>query len=192
MGSGGVITDVTNAIVRNRATMLEGVVASVPALLIGDGKSTQYACDVQISLLTSNGQHNQTKLELEGVPGGVTYNVADTTTIGTILRNVPIVANNGSLLYASLGTGVVLTKTSQGQWQVSGLTQRLNGTQFRYAINLGTTTIGPVTNTTTVVRLLTLGELTSYGGGFGIIPFGAGAIFVGGVYAHLANVVTSK
>jgi hypothetical protein len=195
MSTGGVVTDVTQAIIRQRATMLEGVILTQPALLVTDGKSSQYACDVQISLLTSDGRHNQTKLELEGVPGGINYNVSETTTVGTIMRNVPVVNNNASMIYATIGTGVVMTKTSAGRWQITGLTMRLNGTQFRYGVTLQKMTLGAVTpppvtnevttNLTLVVRPLYLSELLAYGGGFGVVPLGQSAIFVGGVFQRL-------
>lgn len=184
MGTNGTITDVTNAIIRQRTTQITGVVASTPALLVTDGKNTQYACDVQISMVTSDGVLNQIQLDLYGVVGGMDFKESDTTTIGTILRNVPIANNNGSMQYAAIGMGVQLTRVSSGQWEITGFTQQLPGTRFRYGVNLASMVIGEIVDLSLTVRPLTLGEVGTLGG-FGQVPLGARGVFVGGKFQRI-------
>lgn len=181
MGASGTLTDLTTALIRSRTTIIDGIVTSAPKLLATDGNNTEYVCDVNVGVMTADGRVNQTQLDLIGVPGGYEFQLPDTISYGTILRNVPIAANNQSLLYAAIGNPVELTRTSTGAWQVSGFSIQMPGTQTRYPVDLKTMTIGTVINATISGRMLTLGEIGEYGGGFGVCPLGASGLFVGGV-----------
>jgi hypothetical protein len=183
--SGGVLTDLTTAVIRASVKTLNGQVASTPALTIGDGKNQLYACDVNVGIMSANGRIDQSVKDLYGIPGRRGYTANSSLTVGTILRNVPLAPNNGSLRYAQVGNAVTVTRTTSGQWQVSGFSVELPGTRVRYAVNLTTLTLGPVQDLTVNAQLLTLEQLSQYGGGFGVCPFGASGIFVSGVLEEL-------
>lgn len=180
MGSaGGVLTDLTNAVVRSRAKRLQGNVVTRPYLQTGDGKNQIYACDVNVGLGEISPGYNQEHLQLLGIPGTYHYNANDSLTIGTILRSVPVASNNGSLRYADVGNAVILERTSSGQWQVTGFATEMPGTRIRYAISIKNGTIGAATDLSVSSRRLTLGELSTLGPGFGYTPFGATGMFIG-------------
>jgi hypothetical protein len=151
-----------------------------PALLVGDGKNLIYACDVNVGIPSASGRIDQQIKDLFGVPGTRHYNFSDSLTVGTILRKVPIAPNNQQLRYADVGNSVTLTRTSSGQWQVTGFSIELPGTRTRYPVNLDTGEIGTVEDLSLRARPLTLGELATLGPGFGSTAFGATGIFLAG------------
>jgi hypothetical protein len=188
MGSaGGVLTDLTNAIVKSRATVLQGTVVTRPYLQTGDGKNQIYVCDVNCTPGLVSPGYNQDQLQLLGIPGTKGFTVNDTLTTGTILRSVPVAANNGNLRYADVGNAVVLHRTANGQWQVTGFGTEMPGTRIRYAVNLNSGTIGPVVDLSVSSRLLTLGELSTAGPGFGYTPLGATGLFIAGVLQEISS-----
>jgi hypothetical protein len=180
--STGVVTDLTHAIIRDRVgdRTIDGVVVTRPALKVTDGNVAIYACDVNVGIMTADGRVNQTQLLLEGVPGGWGFQIQDTNTIGTILRNVPLASDNAQLRYADVGNGVTLSRTSTGQWQVTGFSIQLPGTRTRIPVNISQMTIGTIQSISISGRLLTFGEIGIYGGGFGVCPFGASGLFSSG------------
>jgi hypothetical protein len=185
MGSSGVLTDLTNALIIKNHNYLMGTIASAPALILSDGANLTYCCDVNVSNYDSSGRVNQYKREILGIPGSWGYQTADSTTYGTILRNVPLATNNNNLIYADIGTAVIVQRSQSGQWQVTGFAEEQAGTYTMTPVDLGTMTIGPTQDFTVSTRLLTLSELAIYGGGFGVIPLGASARFIGGVFQGL-------
>ena len=136
MASSSTLTDLTKAIVRDNVNTLYGIVASTPALLVTDSKEVTYACDVDVGITTPypNGTNQQIN-DLLDVPGVPNYQIDDSITIGTILRNVIISNNNSALLYAQPGNPVTVTKTGQGQWQVSGFAAEMPGTRTRIRVD---------------------------------------------------------
>lgn len=188
MPSGGVLTDLTNAMVNNNVTQMYGIVVSSPALLVTDSKEITYACDVDVGITTPypNGTNQQIN-DLGQVPGVPNYQVDDSLTVGTILRNVIISNNNSALLYAAPGNPVIVTKTGTGQWQISGFATEMPGTRTRIQVDLKTKTIGGIVSLGLTIRPLTFGELALYGGGFGLCPLGASAMFVGSVFKGLVQ-----
>lgn len=100
------------------------------------------------------------------------------------LRNVPISRNNRELLYADAGTAVQLERSASGQWEITGLADEMPGTYISFTVDLSTFAFGPVTDFSTASRLLTYAELATYGG-YGIVPYGAIGIFVGGVLEEI-------
>jgi hypothetical protein len=182
------LTDLTNAMIVGDPTVLYGKVLSRPALLVTDGKSTIWACDVDVGLTDPTGLIDQSEKYLGGIPQPSgdpyytpPYQSGDDLVYGTILRNVPIARNNDSLLYADVGNPVILQRDGSGQWQIVGFGQEMTGTRVRIAVDLGTLTIGSITDLSIDSRVLTLAEIGIYGGGFGVCPLGAVGIFVGGV-----------
>lgn len=179
--STGVVTDLTNAVLRQRGeTLLDGIVVTRPALLVTDGNASIWSCDVNIGIMTADGRVNQTQLILTGVPGSNQFIEGDDLTIGTIMRNVPIAPNNAQLRYADVGNGVVIQKTSSGSWQVTGFSIKLPGTQVRIPVNVSQMSVGQSIDYSVSGRPLTFQEIGIYGGGFGVCPFGASGVFVGG------------
>ena len=186
MSTSGVLTDLTNAIVKSNVTQMQGIVTRPPSLLVSDGTNSTYACDVDVGLSQPypNG-HNQTYDDLTGVPGTPNYLVDQSLTIGTILRNVTIANNNQALLYAAVGNPVIVQRSASGEWQVTGFASQMPGTRMRYPVDLSTMSLGAPINTSVSGRLLTLGEIGIYDGGFGSCPFGASAVFRGGVLTEV-------
>lgn len=181
----GTLTDLTNARIKSNAKTLYGTVLTRPALLVSDGINLTYCCDVQIGANDVTGRINQIKYLL-GVPGASHYNpLNDPLTTSNILRNVPIARANYDLIYADIGNAVILTRSASGQWEVTGFAQERPGTVTLVPVDLGTLTIGPIEDLSVTSRMLMLGELKDYGGGFGVIPLGAIAVFVGGVFKEI-------
>jgi hypothetical protein len=183
--SSGVLTDLTNAIVKSSVKSMIGLIVTRPALKVGSGTSKQYVCDVNVGLGETSANFNQTTKDLLGVPGTSGFNVNDTLTTGTILRNVPVASNNQNLRYADVGNAVKIERTSTGTWSVTGFSVQLPGTRIRYPIDLTTGTIGSAVDSSVTARPLTLGELSTLGPGFGYTPFGASGVFVAGVLQEI-------
>lgn len=182
MSSSGVLTDLTTAVLRDRGEkILDGIVVSRPALKVTDGNAAMWACDVNVGIMTADGRANQTQLLLTGVPGSNQWSLQSILTTGTIMRNVPLAANNAQLRYADVGNAVKLQPTSTGQWQVTGFSVKLPGTQVRIPVNVKQMTIGDAVDYSVSGRPLTLQEIGEYGGGFGVCPLGASGLFVAGV-----------
>lgn len=101
-----------------------------------------------------------------------------------ILRNVPVANNNRALIYADAGAAVTLTRTSSGMYRVTGLSNEMPGTYTYFTVDLGTFTFGAVEDRSIAARVLTYGELATYGV-FGIVPYGAIGVFKGGVLEEI-------
>jgi hypothetical protein len=112
----------------------------------------------------------------------------DATTSGqsgsVILRDVPVARNNRELVFADAGAAVTLTRTANGRYMVTGLSNELPGTYTVFTVDLGTFSFGPVVDLSLVGRPLTLGELASLGS-FGVTPLGATGLFKGGVLQEI-------
>ena len=102
------------------------------------------------------------------------------------LRNVPIARGNRSLVYAEAGAALRLRRTASGQYQVIGFSKEAPGTYMQVAVDIDTLAIGAPTDFSLTSRPLTLGELASYGGGFGVIALGSVAVFQGGFLIRIS------
>jgi hypothetical protein len=159
-----VLSNLTEAKLRDAKTEIQGKVLSRPALLVTDGEVLVYACDVDIGISTLTG-YDQT-------PDLVDKN-------NSTLRNVPISKNNRELIYAEVGNAVQLRRSTSGRYEIVGYAKEMPGTYKRYPIDLVNLTIGAVEDLTISAIPIPLGDLQNFGGGFGFIPLGAIGIYRG-------------
>jgi len=185
-----VLTDLASAEVRRQVKTLYGDVMSRPAVVMSDGLNETYACDVRVGPTDPTGKINQyinekngKKSALTGLPGQPPedWQLDDSLPghIDNTLHNVLISRNNQDLIYAEIGSPVVMTRTESGYWEITGFTLEKPGTHHLYPVDLGDMTIGTVIDLSIDTRLLTLAEIGEEQP-FGILPFGASAIFEGG------------
>ena len=171
----GVVTDITQNIVTNKNAQIQGKILSRPALLVTDGTNTVYACDVDIGLQPPQG------FDAMGNPittGGVG--------LDAILRNVQIARGNRDLIYADAGSAVILQRTESGFYQIIGFSSEMPGTYTRVIVNISDFTYGSTQDLTPIARPLTYLELSIYGQ-YGIIPYGAIGLFIGGVLQEITS-----
>lgn len=174
-----VLTDLAAAHVKRGIKTLYGKTLTRPALLVSDGISTVYACDVDIGPTDPTGRINQYKKALKGLAGQEGTTLDDLLTTNTVLHNVTIARANADLIYADIGSPVTLTRSASGQWEITGFSQEMPGTYTLVPVNLSDLTIGYPIDLSLTVRLLTLAELGSIRP-FGTLPLGASGVFVGG------------
>jgi hypothetical protein len=180
-----VITDAMSAEVKRTTKVLFGNIATQPALLMSDGVSLQYACDVNIGPTDPSGVIDQYKDRytgkatlITGLPGqpDSDFQVEDVDTINTMLHNCLIDKSNEQLRWADVGSPVRVERTSAGVWRVVGFSVEMPGTWTLTPVNLGDLTIGESVDLSVSIRRLTLGE-------FGmLVPFGTALLGVTGVF----------
>lgn len=144
-----------------------------PALLISDGLNKTFAVDLDV------GQTNP-------------------------MRNVPVASGAQDVLYAEVGSAVRVRKSASGWYEVVGYSKRMPGTYFQVPVTIpkfdfapmvkyaGTpapaTTGGVIVGTPVqkgiTSRVLAYDELATFGG-YGIVPYGAIAIFVDGTLVEV-------
>lgn len=200
-----VLTDLAQAEVRRHVKKLFGLTLTRPQLLVSEGINPVYACDVHVSETDPTGTINQyidekkdlrvgkqTGSSLTGLPGQrpEDWQLDDSLPghIDTTLRNVVIAQNNEQLIYADVGSAVVVERSESGNWQITGFSMERPGTHMLYPVDLGDLSIGPTINLSVETRLLTLaelGETDPVNRPFGSIPFGASAIYEGGVLVQI-------
>ncbi|MCK5433579.1 MAG: hypothetical protein KAJ03_12600 [Gammaproteobacteria bacterium] len=158
------LTSLQFAIVEESVREVNGTTLTNPVLLFSDGTNVTYGVDVDIG---------QSALE------------AGTLDIKTApLRNVPIAKNNRDLVYTTIGTPVRLRRTDTGRFEVVGLSKTGIGTYIRVPVCIEENTFGVPKSVGLSSRLLTYDELASFGG-YGIVPYGAVALFTGGVFTEI-------
>lgn len=157
------LTYLLSAQVKDASKTLNGKILTRPTLLVTDGISIIYACDVDIGLKDPAGNDQVASLIDR-------YN--------TVLRNVPVARANYDLLYADVGAAVKLERSLSGQYTITGFSDERPGTYIRIPVDLDELTIGVIEDLTITARPLTLGEFLTYGG-FGSVPLGAIAVFEG-------------
>lgn len=167
-----ILSNLTDAQIRDARKELDGKVLSRPQLLVTDGISMMYACDVDIGITSIAGYDQSPDL----IP------IVNGFAIGSVLHNVPIAKGNRDVVYAEVGSAVRLRRTASGRYEIVGFSKEMPGSYIRVPVNLDTLTIGPIEDIGITARVLTLGELALYGGGFGVIPLGAVAIFRGSTF----------
>lgn len=137
---------------------LSGKALTRPALLRGDGTGTTYCIDVAI-----DGQSSP-------------------------LKNVPIALAAKEVHYADVNSAVALKRDPvTGRFEVVGFAKTVPGFFRRFSVDLTTYANGAVSDVGLTSRLLTYSELQSYGGGFGLIPYGSYAIFQGSTFLRLGS-----
>jgi hypothetical protein len=171
----GVLTDLTQNIITDKNQQIQGKVLSRPSLLTTDGTNIVYVVDVDIGLQPPQGFNS---LDQPNNTQGVG--------LDAILRNVQIPRGNRDLIYAEAGSAVTLQRTANGFYQIIGFSSEMPGTYTRVSVDLGDFTFGPAVDLSIVSRPLTFIELSIYGV-FGVIPFGAVGVFVGGVLQEITS-----
>ncbi len=163
------LTYLIKASIRDARSELNGKILTRPALLVTDGISQIYACDVDIGIKDPSGNSQVDNLIDQ-------YN--------TVLRNVPIARSDYELIYADVGAAVRLRRTSSGQYEIVGFSDEMPGTYIRVPVDLTDLTIGTIEDVSITSRPLTYEELATYGG-YGVVPYGAIGIFQGGTLIRI-------
>lgn len=158
----------TNAIITDKRLELDGKVLTRPALLVTDGAAVIYAVDVDIGINDTTGYDQ-------------TLDLTNANIVGSVLHNVPIAPGNDALIYADVGAAVRLRRSASGRYEVVGFSLTMPGTMTRTPVRLDDLTFGEIVDKTVTPHVFTLGELAFYGGGFGVIPFGAVGMLRGGI-----------
>lgn len=160
------LTWLTNALITDARAEIDGKVLTRPALLVTDGLSVLYAVDVDIGIVDTTGYDQA-------------LDMTNANIVGSILHNVPIAPGNDALIYADVGAAVRLRRSASGRYEVVGFALSMPGTNVRVPVNLDDLTFGEIEDRTLTSRPFTFGELASYGGGWGSIPWGAYGVFRG-------------
>lgn len=191
-----VLTDLAQAEVKRRVNTLYGTLLTRPALLVSEGVNPVYAADVYVTERDPTGRINQYMNEkngrvteksgyLTGLPGQPPqdFQLEDTLPghVDTTLRNCLIANTQHQLLHAEVGAPVKVERTVAGGWEITAFSIEQPGTHKLYPVDLGDMTIGTVIDLSVATRLLTLAEIGELEP-FGSIPFGASAIYQGGVF----------
>lgn len=160
-------------------TTVEGKTLTRPTLTYTDGVNVTYAVDVDIGregVINANGD------------------------IGMLpLYNVPIASGSHSIVYADVGSPVMLSRAATGQWQVIGYAKTMPKSYTIVPVTvpvyclsiplenppgepqLNPPVLGDPVSIGQEVRTLTYEELSTYGT-YGTTPYGAAGVFVGGVF----------
>lgn len=180
-----VLTDFTDAQIRDAVEALDAEVLTPPSLVYTDGTALTYACDVKISTEDSRGLR-----WWRPTPGhegddppeddGEALARDPVLSSGRVLYAVPIASANHDLIYAEPGSAVKLARNASGRMEIVGFSKRKPGTRKRVAVNLLTLAIVAEGDESLTSRRLTFGELATLGGGFGVAPFGAYGVWSGG------------
>lgn len=189
------LTDMASAEVKHDVKRLYGMTMTRPTLLVSEGIAVVYACDVNIGPTDPTGSIHQYYNKkhkkddfLTGLPGQPPedWQLDDSLPghVDTTLHNVVISRNNKDLLYADIGSPVILERDASGGWQIIGFSMERPGTHILYPVDLSTLTLGPIMDLSIETRLLTLAEIGEEKP-FGVLPFGASAIYEGGQLIQL-------
>ena len=158
-----ILSYLLRAEIKDARIELNGKTLTRPTLLVTDGVSVVYACDVDIGVKDPAG-NEQVELLIDK------YN--------TVLRNVRIARSDYELIYADVGAAVRLRRSASGQYEIVGFSDEVPGTCTRIPVDIANLTIGAIQELSISSRPLTLIELSTFGT-FGTMPFGAIAVFQG-------------
>ena len=158
-----ILSYLLRAEIKDARIELNGKTLTRPTLLVTDGVSVVYACDVDIGVKDPAG-NEQVELLIDK------YN--------TVLRNVRIARSDYELIYADVGAAVRLRRSASGQYEIVGFSDEVPGTYTRIPVDIANLTIGAIQELSISSRPLTLIELSTFGT-FGTMPFGAIAVFQG-------------
>lgn len=192
-----VLTDLAKAEVKQSVRTLYGTTLTLPTLLLSEGLNDSYVVDVNIGEFDPTGTINQyidekkkgkkgthQSTSLSGLPGQTPedWQLDDSLPghVDTTMRNVPLARNNSDLRYADVGAPVILERSDVlSAWQVIGFAIQRPGTHKLYPVDLGDMTIDTVIDLSVSTRLLSFAELGELQP-FGVLAFGASAIYKGG------------
>lgn len=168
---GQILNELISAHVAASIDEIDGKILNRPRLLISDGSHLTYAADVDIG-----------QTGIDPLTGEVAV---------APLRNVPIAHGDNRLVYADAGQAVRLRRSKSGRWEIFGFSKRLPGTYRRYGVSLPdyclqnpAYAIEEPIDIGLASRPLTYGELETFGG-YAVVPYGAVALFRGGVFVSL-------
>ncbi len=167
------LTYLLEASVRDGQKTIEGKMLSRPRLKLTDGTRVTYCADVDI--------------------GQTGYDPVSAKPVVQPLRNVPIAQGVRELVYAEAGMAVTLARSRSGRWEITGFAKRMPGTYKRvgvtppaFCFGLPSYALDPDDDVGLSARALTYAELATYGG-YGIVPYGATAIFQGATLIELVT-----
>ena len=107
----------------------------------------------------------------------------------TILRDVPIARNNRELVFADAGAAVTPRRSANGRYrdhQDSRMSSPAR-TPFLRSTSEISHSVRSSISPTLAARPLTLGELATFSGSFGVTPPGAIGLFKGGVLQEISS-----
>jgi hypothetical protein len=168
-----ILTYLIDAEISDKNTQFDGKTLTRPTLMALDGQNRTYVCDVDV------GKRDP-------------------------LRNVPIASADGAIRYADIGSAVRLVRSPTGKFEITGYSKRMPGTytimpvtipkidfgpQLVYgglaqAANVGQIVVGAPQQVGVTTRALTYDELASFGG-YGVMPYGAIALYKDGVFQEI-------
>lgn len=167
------LTYLTTAAVRDGATELDGKTLSRPALRVSDGVNLTYCVDVDI--------------------GEKAFDPNTGDEITAPLRNVALASGVQELVYADVGAAVRVRRSVSGLWEVIGFSKRAPGTYTRVPVALARPSIGMPSYTVGTpvsiglsARMLTYGELATYGG-YGNVAYGTQILLRGDTVIELRS-----
>lgn len=179
----GILTYLTQAVVRDNVKELDGKTLTRPTLLISDGEHQTFGVDVDIAQKRIGKRKNTETNLYEEYPEGEVVP----------LRNVPIASGTHQLIYADIGSAVRLRRSESGFWEIVGFSKRAPGTYTVLRVTIGKPscdpleyTIGDPTSIGLSSRALTYEELSTYGD-YGTIPYGAIGVFRGGTLIEIRS-----
>ena len=161
----GFLTYLVRAEIDQSQRELDGTTLTRPTLLITDGVALTYGVDVDVGVKV------------------IDNNTGDE--VVAPLRNVPIAAANKDLIYTDIGSAVRLRRSDSGRWEVIGFSKRRVGSYTRVGVTIPEPGFDPIPYVISTpvpiglsARAVTYGELATLGG-YGVVPYGATAIFSG-------------
>ena len=149
---------------------VNGKILTRPALDLTDGDGRTWCVDAEIVT--------------DEMPYQLAEKLAGLLDMDRTLRFVPLARNSRDLIYAEAGNPCVLRRSANGSWEVAGLSREGPGDYVRFPVSLTDYTFGPMQDLTIQAKPLTYGELATFGG-YGNLPYGATAIFIGGTFREL-------
>lgn len=164
------LTYLLQATLKDSKQELDGRIISRPALLVTDGENNVYACHVDIGVISAAGVDQAQNIH--------NPNTGLQNQPWTVLYNVPIARGNRDLIYADVGAAVRLRRTTGGRFEIVGYSFEAPGTIKRIGVDIEEFTIGAVEDFTVTSLVIPYGELAT-SGGYGNVPYGAYATYVG-------------
>lgn len=168
-----ILTNLIDAKIDTSQKTFDAKTLTRPALRVSDGINKTYAVDLDV------GQTNP-------------------------MRNVPIANGAQNLIYADVGAAVTVTKSASGWYEVTGYSKRMPGNFVQVGVSIpkfdfnpmvrygspqppaatGGVVVGTPAPVGVTSRVLAYDELATYGG-YGVVPYGAVAIFSGGTLVEI-------
>lgn len=165
----GVLTYFVDAQVKKSKEYMEGRTLTIPAPNLTDGIGTTYSVNVDIGITNQQGVDQSSNL---------------VNSRSTVLYNVPIARGAGDVYYADVGSPVTLKRTTSGQYEVIGFAKSMPGSYTRTPVNIEDLTLGIIEELTVTSVIIPYDQFPLYGG-YGVLPYGARALYRGGVFIQV-------